>query len=122
MLTLSYSGYVRAGGEATVAYYVLTHYVQVGGHCRLLCTYLTTYRWEATVAAFAIGHGSVSIASSVLESGVSALYVCFAEDPTHLHGVDPALYLLFRHLRLHCPYVPTPPRPVGSEWGGAWVE
>jgi hypothetical protein len=60
--------------------------------------------WEATVAAFFIGHASVSIVSSVIESAVCALYVCFAEDPTPLSAIDPQLSLLFS----------TAPPPVGT--------
>ena len=60
--------------------------------------------WEATVAAFFIGHGSVSIVSSVIESAVCALYVCFAEDPSPLSAIDPQLSLLFS----------TAPPPIGT--------
>ena len=60
--------------------------------------------WEATVAAFFIGHASVSIVSSVIESAVCALYVCFAEDPSPLSAIDPQLSLLFS----------TAPPPVGT--------
>ena len=50
---------------------------------------------QAIVAAFLIGHGSVSLVSSVVESGVCALYVCFAEDPTPLAALDERLNVLF---------------------------
>jgi len=51
--------------------------------------------WEAIVAAFAIGYGAVSLVSAVIEAGVCALYVCYAEDPNPLANTNPALYSLF---------------------------
>jgi len=51
--------------------------------------------WEAHVAAFAIGYASISLVSSVVEAGVCALYVCYAEDPSPLAAVNASLYSLF---------------------------
>jgi len=51
--------------------------------------------WEALLASFAIGYGSISLVSAIVESGVCALYVCYAENPTPLASINPSLYSLF---------------------------
>ena len=50
---------------------------------------------QSAIAAFAIGYGSVALTSSVVEAGVCALYVCYAEDPSPLSAINPELYALF---------------------------
>jgi len=60
--------------------------------------------WESQLCAFAIGYTSTSLVSSVVESGVCALYVCYAEDPEPLAAVKPELYHLF--LSTPHPYEP----------------
>jgi len=44
---------------------------------------------------FLIGAGAQLLVSSVVESAVSALYVCYAEDPNALASVNPELYACF---------------------------
>ena len=71
--------------------------------------------WQATLAAFLIGYGSVSLVSSVVESAVCALFVCFAEDPTPLAAIDAQLLALFSSTpppggASHVP----PPAPLGE--------
>ena len=51
--------------------------------------------WEAIVASFVIGFGSVSLVSVTVESGVMALFVCYAEDPSPLAIISEELYALF---------------------------
>jgi len=51
--------------------------------------------WQAVVASFIIGFGSVSLVSVTVESGTNALFVCYAEDPSPLAAISTPLYQLF---------------------------
>lgn len=51
--------------------------------------------WQACVAGFVIGFGSVSLVSVTVEAGTNALFVCYAEDPAPLAAISTPLYSLF---------------------------
>eukprot|EP00304_Pavlova_gyrans_P002454 CAMPEP_0206046614 /NCGR_PEP_ID=MMETSP1466-20131121/19095_1 /ASSEMBLY_ACC=CAM_ASM_001126 /TAXON_ID=44452 /ORGANISM="Pavlova gyrans, Strain CCMP608" /LENGTH=552 /DNA_ID=CAMNT_0053421595 /DNA_START=51 /DNA_END=1707 /DNA_ORIENTATION=- len=54
------------------------------------------HEWLPTAGlVFMIGAGAQLLVSSVVESAVSALYVCYAEDPNALATVNPELYACF---------------------------
>lgn len=63
--------------------------------------------WQAECAGFFLGYGSTMLVSSVIQAGTNALYVCYAEDPSHLAAIDQPLYALFIS-RPHLP--PTSPK------------
>lgn len=51
--------------------------------------------WQTVVASYLIGYCAVSLVSVTVESGVSALFVCYAEDPSPLASISPDLYAHF---------------------------
>jgi len=54
------------------------------------------HEWLPTVwLVFFIGAGAQLLVSAVVESAVTALYVCYAEDPNALATVNPQLYATF---------------------------
>lgn len=72
------------------------------------------HEWlPAAWLVFFIGAGAQLLVSAVVESAVTALYVCYAEDPNALATVHPQLYATFVNANHNVP-VPTAPDGVGG--------
>ena len=55
----------------------------------------STLWWQTYIMSFAMGYVAVAAASSAVDAGVVALYVCYAEDPNPLASLAPSLYGAF---------------------------
>jgi len=56
----------------------------------------------AAVVGFLAGFFTMSLVSSVVESGVDCLFVCFSEEPLHLKSARPELYDAFQERTNFC--------------------
>ena len=63
---------------------------------------------QVLVAGFLVGYSALSVVGTVVEAGATALFVCYAEDPSPLPTLDSTLYATF----IARPHVP-PPETAG---------